>query len=177
MPVGEAPQVERVAVGGGHARPQQSGEPLGLVEVESAEGAWTVRAVGTLDQWSAYLERLAALPPLALAAATHATAALFDDEEARKRIEATLEQLYDAGVDALIIQDMGILQMDLPPIQLHASTHTVRSYRDTFRLLLNFAHHQTGKTPSQLDLADREGMTKLFASQATAAAAACEEGW
>ena len=33
-------------------------------------------------------------------------------------------QLYDAGVDALIIQDMGILQMDLPPIQLHASTQT-----------------------------------------------------
>jgi putative protease len=33
-------------------------------------------------------------------------------------------QLYEAGVDALIIQDMGILQMDLPPIQLHASTQT-----------------------------------------------------
>ncbi|GHD78550.1 peptidase U32 family protein [Vogesella fluminis] len=31
-------------------------------------------------------------------------------------------QLYDAGVDALIVQDMGILQLDLPPIQLHAST-------------------------------------------------------
>lgn len=31
-------------------------------------------------------------------------------------------QLYDAGVDALIIQDMGLLHMDLPPIQLHAST-------------------------------------------------------
>jgi putative protease len=31
-------------------------------------------------------------------------------------------QLYDAGVDALIIQDMGLLEMDLPPIQLHAST-------------------------------------------------------
>ncbi|MBX2928923.1 MAG: U32 family peptidase [Saprospiraceae bacterium] len=30
--------------------------------------------------------------------------------------------LYDAGVDALIIQDMGILEMDLPPIVLHAST-------------------------------------------------------
>lgn len=38
--------------------------------------------------------------------------------------------------------------------QLHASAHTVRSYRDTFRLLLNFAHERTGKTPSQLDLAD-----------------------
>ena len=33
-------------------------------------------------------------------------------------------QLYDAGVDALIIQDMGLLELDLPPIQLHASTQT-----------------------------------------------------
>ena len=33
-------------------------------------------------------------------------------------------QLYEAGVDALIIQDMGLLEMDLPPIQLHASTQT-----------------------------------------------------
>ncbi|MYM28357.1 collagenase-like protease [Duganella sp. CY15W] len=39
-------------------------------------------------------------------------------EAARKQIW----QLYDAGVDALIIQDMGLLEMDLPPIQLHAST-------------------------------------------------------
>ena len=31
-------------------------------------------------------------------------------------------QLFDAGVDALIIQDMGLLEIDLPPIQLHAST-------------------------------------------------------
>jgi len=30
--------------------------------------------------------------------------------------------LYNIGVDALIIQDMGILEMDLPPIALHAST-------------------------------------------------------
>ena len=33
-------------------------------------------------------------------------------------------QLYDAGVDALIVQDMALLEMDLPPIQLHASTQT-----------------------------------------------------
>ena len=33
-------------------------------------------------------------------------------------------QLYEAGADALIIQDMGLLQLDLPPIQLHASTQT-----------------------------------------------------
>jgi 23S rRNA 5-hydroxycytidine C2501 synthase len=32
--------------------------------------------------------------------------------------------LYHAGVDALIVQDMGLLELDLPPIQLHASTQT-----------------------------------------------------
>jgi putative protease len=31
-------------------------------------------------------------------------------------------QVYEAGADALIVQDMGLLQLDLPPIQLHAST-------------------------------------------------------
>ena len=47
---------------------------------------------------------------------------LFDAElePARKLIW----QLYDAGVDALIVQDMGLLELDLPPIQLHASTQT-----------------------------------------------------
>lgn len=32
--------------------------------------------------------------------------------------------LYHAGVDALIVQDMALLELDLPPIQLHASTQT-----------------------------------------------------
>jgi collagenase-like PrtC family protease len=47
---------------------------------------------------------------------------LRDDElePARQQIR----RLYDAGVDALIIQDMGLLELDLPPIQLHASTQT-----------------------------------------------------
>lgn len=31
-------------------------------------------------------------------------------------------QLYEIGVDAIIIQDMGILEMKLPPIAIHAST-------------------------------------------------------
>ncbi|EKY1941648.1 U32 family peptidase [Cronobacter turicensis] len=45
---------------------------------------------------------------------------LHDDElePARKLIG----QLYDAGVDALIVQDMGIMELDIPPIELHAST-------------------------------------------------------
>ena len=45
---------------------------------------------------------------------------LFDDELAE--VETLIGQLYDAGVDALIVQDMGILRMNIPPIALHAST-------------------------------------------------------
>lgn len=47
---------------------------------------------------------------------------LYDNEleEAGKLIW----QLHAAGVDALIIQDMGILEMNLPKIPLHASTQT-----------------------------------------------------
>ncbi len=33
-------------------------------------------------------------------------------------------KIYEVGADALIIQDMGLLEVELPPIQLHASTQT-----------------------------------------------------
>ena len=33
-----------------------------------------------------------------------------------------IHTLYDIGVDALIVQDMAIMEMDLPPIVIHAST-------------------------------------------------------
>jgi len=33
-----------------------------------------------------------------------------------------IAQFYDAGVDALIVQDMGVMELDIPPIQIHAST-------------------------------------------------------
>lgn len=36
--------------------------------------------------------------------------------------EQMIWELYHAGVDALIVQDMGILKLNLPPIPLHAST-------------------------------------------------------
>ncbi len=37
-------------------------------------------------------------------------------------VEQMIASLYRVGVDALIVQDMGILRMDIPPIELHAST-------------------------------------------------------
>ena len=36
--------------------------------------------------------------------------------------ERLIRNLYHIGVDALIVQDMGILRLDIPPIALHAST-------------------------------------------------------
>ncbi|SUI59167.1 peptidase U32 family protein [Shewanella morhuae] len=45
---------------------------------------------------------------------------LMDDE--LSAAEKLIWQLYEAGVDALIVQDMGVLQLNLPPIALHAST-------------------------------------------------------
>jgi site-specific recombinase XerD len=38
--------------------------------------------------------------------------------------------------------------------QRNSSPQTIAAYRDTFRLLLKFAHEQTGKQPFQLDLDD-----------------------
>ncbi|MCH5182405.1 MAG: U32 family peptidase [Prevotellaceae bacterium] len=47
---------------------------------------------------------------------------LYDNELADA--ERIVHELYAAGVDALIVQDMALLQMNLPPIALHASTQT-----------------------------------------------------
>jgi len=47
---------------------------------------------------------------------------LYDNE--LKEAEKLIHKLYKLGADALIVQDMGILEMDLPPIELHASTQT-----------------------------------------------------
>lgn len=45
---------------------------------------------------------------------------IYEDE--LKEVESLIYDLYRAGVDALIVQDMGILRLDIPPIALHAST-------------------------------------------------------
>lgn len=43
-------------------------------------------------------------------------------EEELNETEEMIHALYRIGVDALIVQDMGITKLDLPPIPLHAST-------------------------------------------------------
>ncbi|AUV53785.1 protease [Raoultella planticola] len=45
---------------------------------------------------------------------------LHDDElEPAQRL---ITELYETGVDSLIVQDMGVMELDIPPIELHAST-------------------------------------------------------
>jgi 23S rRNA 5-hydroxycytidine C2501 synthase len=46
---------------------------------------------------------------------------IFDDREL-ERAAGLCHQLYGIGVDALIIQDVGLLETELPPIPLHSST-------------------------------------------------------
>jgi putative protease len=48
---------------------------------------------------------------------------IFFDNEATQ-VKDMIWKAYELGVDALIVQDMGILEMDLPPIPLFASTQT-----------------------------------------------------
>ena len=45
---------------------------------------------------------------------------IYDNE--LSAVERLIRNLYRVGVDALIVQDMGVLRLDIPPIALHAST-------------------------------------------------------
>lgn len=45
------------------------------------------------------------------------------DSEINDTVEM-INRLYEAGVDAVLVQDMGLLDAKLPPITLHASTQT-----------------------------------------------------
>ena len=56
---------------------------------------------------------------------------LYDNE--LPKVEKLISQLYKVYADALIIQDMGILKLDIPPISLHASTQC--DNRDSEKIL------------------------------------------
>ncbi len=46
---------------------------------------------------------------------------ILNDEELKQARDLTFK-LYDVGVDALIMQDLGLIMGELPPLELHAST-------------------------------------------------------
>lgn len=56
--------------------------------------------------------------------------------------ERIIGDMYSVGVDALIVQDMGILELDIPPIALHASTQTDNRTVEKVKFLENAGFSQ-----------------------------------
>jgi putative protease len=75
--------------------------------------------------------------------------------------------LWNIGVDALIVQDMGLLMLDLPPIQLHASTQTDIRTPEKARFLQDVGF-------SQMVLARELTLPQIRAIQAQVQGAALE---
>ena len=65
---------------------------------------------------------------------------LRDDE--LKETEAMIWDLYRVGVDVLIVQDMGLTQLNLPPIPLHASTQMDNRTVEKVRFLADAGFRQ-----------------------------------
>jgi len=90
--------------------------------------------IGDIERLAAHAHRYKAKVFVAL------NTILRDDELEAARQQTW--QLYEAGADALIVQDMGLLEMDLPPIQLHASTQTDIRHADKARFLQDVGFSQ-----------------------------------
>ncbi len=73
-------------------------------------------SVGDIERLAGFAHRYNARVLVAL------NTILKDDE--LEEAQRLVRQVYEAGADALIVQDMGLLELDLPPIELHASTQT-----------------------------------------------------
>ncbi|RPH33265.1 MAG: U32 family peptidase [Bacteroidales bacterium] len=58
---------------------------------------------------------------------------IYDDE--LDKVKSLIENLHKIGVDAIIIQDLAILEMDLPPIPIFASTQTHNDSIDKIKFL------------------------------------------
>ena len=63
-------------------------------------------------------------------------------EEELKKTEEMIRELYRIGVDALIVQDMAIAKLELPPIPLHASTQMDNRTVDKVRFLRDAGFRQ-----------------------------------
>jgi putative protease len=84
-------------------------------------------SVADIERLAAYGHRYGARTFVAL------NTILTDDE--LRDAERLTWQLYEAGVDALIVQDYGLLTLNLPPMELHASTQMDTRTPEKARLL------------------------------------------
>jgi putative protease len=86
---------------------------------------------------------------------------LYDSELAEA--ELIINAVYNAGADALIIQDMGITQLNIPPIALHASTQADNRSIEHIRFLENegFAQVVLARELSLDEISKIAGQTSL----------------
>lgn len=59
---------------------------------------------------------------------------IFSDSES-EMVRSLIYELYSVGADAIIIQDLGILEMELPPIAIFASTQTNNYDLDRIKMI------------------------------------------
>jgi collagenase-like PrtC family protease len=97
-------------------------------------GGPTFGARSSAGNAMADIERLAAYAHRFSAKVLVALNTILSDEELEPARRLAWEA-YRAGADALILQDMGLLELDLPPIQLHASTQTDNRSLEKVRFL------------------------------------------
>lgn len=90
--------------------------------------------VADIEQLAAFAHRYGAQVFVAL------NTILKDSELAQAEVLA--HQIWNAGADALIVQDLGLLQCDLPPIALHASTQLDNRTPEKVRFLQDVGFSQ-----------------------------------
>lgn len=91
-------------------------------------------SVADIEQLAAFAHRYGAQVFVAL------NTILKDSELAQA--EALAHQIWNVGADALIVQDLGLLQCDLPPIALHASTQLDNRTPEKVRFLQDVGFSQ-----------------------------------
>lgn len=91
-------------------------------------------SVADIEQLAAFAHRYGAQVFVAL------NTILKDSELSQAEVLA--HQIWNAGADALIVQDLGLLQCDLPPIALHASTQLDNRTPEKVRFLQDVGFSQ-----------------------------------
>ncbi len=87
---------------------------------------------------------------------------LLHDHELEQALRLT-HQIYEAGADALIVQDMGLLALDLPPIALHASTQTDNRTPEKVKFLqdVGFSQVVLAREPSLAQIREISAATNV----------------
>ena len=83
---------------------------------------------------------------------------IYKDDEIQDVVKV-IKELYKIGVSAVIVQDMGLLEFDLPPICLHASTQCNNDSLEKVKFLEN-TEFQRVILPREFSLAEIKNISE-----------------